>query len=277
MKPQGRNRSKTAPQNQFQAQTTTTTTTTNPLHKETFDRESQDALQSNQQGFIHDHMSALADGIFAIAMTILVLEISTPETAEGVGTFIRQICLFALSFLVISNFYFERARLMAIVHHSNVPIITLDFVFFFGVCLIPLFTKFMFSYQDPRVSVPAYGVLVLIVAEIGMRMQQLVLRYHLVDSEYMDSAYTSDYAKQVMRRDFVMRTLWDAAAVIIAFFLPHVGIIMFIVIPVLQFVRRYRVGLYHARNGLKQPTIYHEIIQRSFMRQRRRRNDGDRG
>lgn len=109
-----------------------------------------DDFQQSQSGFIHDHMNAVADGVAAIAMTILVLEIQAPASSHQLGELVIKIGLYIMSFVVIANFYFERSRLMAIVKYENTPLIMFDFMFMLGICLIPLFTKMMFEYPDQR-------------------------------------------------------------------------------------------------------------------------------
>jgi len=49
-------------------------------------------------------LDALSDAIIAIAITVLVLEINTPTSMEGMWQFAKEIFLFAQSFVVIANF-----------------------------------------------------------------------------------------------------------------------------------------------------------------------------
>ncbi|TCD53705.1 DUF1211 domain-containing protein [Alloscardovia theropitheci] len=235
--------------------------------------EAHNHIQDNQEQFIHEHMNALADGIFAIAMTIIVLEIAAPRQWSAVPEVTVQIGFFALSFVVLANFYFERSRLMSIITHANIPLITLDFFFLLGICLLPLFTKFMFEYESYNISVVAYGTLIFIVSLISTLMQWLVLKYRLIDSEMMNDAYTSDTAFRIIRREFGRRTVWDIVTIIIAYFSPYFGLGFFVMLPIAQFARRYRVGIYHEKQGLKSPTIYDEILNH-WLRQSSRRRRG---
>ena len=54
-------------------------------------------------------LDALSDAIIAIAITVLVLEINTPTSMEDMWQFAKEIFLFAQSFVVIANFWFERS------------------------------------------------------------------------------------------------------------------------------------------------------------------------
>jgi len=49
-------------------------------------------------------LDALSDAIIAIAITVLVLEINTPTSMEGMWQFAKEIFLFAQSFVVIAIF-----------------------------------------------------------------------------------------------------------------------------------------------------------------------------
>lgn len=57
-----------------------------------------------------ERLDALSDAIIAIAMTILVLEIEAPTNSSELSAFINHIGLFALSFTIIFNFWYERTQ-----------------------------------------------------------------------------------------------------------------------------------------------------------------------
>ena len=52
--------------------------------------------------------------IIAIAITVLVLEIHTPTSMEDMWQFVKEIFLFAQSFVVIANFWFERSQFLGL-------------------------------------------------------------------------------------------------------------------------------------------------------------------
>ena len=64
-------------------------------------------------------LDALSDAIIAIAITVLVLEINTPTSMADMGQFAKEIFLFAQSFVVIANFWFERSQFLAAQNKSR--------------------------------------------------------------------------------------------------------------------------------------------------------------
>lgn len=108
-----------------------------------------------------ERFDTLSDAILAIAMTILVLEIKTPATMGDIGDFTRNIGLFIVSFVVVFNFWYERAQNSLDAQKTNDEIIALDIIEHLGICLIPLFTKFMISFENHNFAVMAYGLLTL--------------------------------------------------------------------------------------------------------------------
>lgn len=231
-----------------------------------------DAFEATHTGFIHERMNALADGVTAIAMTILVLEIHVPDEASTAALIdlATQIGLFALSFVVVANFYHTRMRLMSIVSRSNTPLMFADFIFLLGMCLFPLLTKMVFEYADHRLAVGAFGFLMLFVTFILNMMGRIILRYRLVNSSTMNDVYTSEESTRILRRDSHQDVVSALVVMLIAIAVPSFGVWFYAISPLISFLRRYRVGSAYARLG-RVPTIFDEKLERSlFLRSRRR-------
>ena len=129
-------------------------------------------------------LDALSDAIIAIAITILVLEIHTPTTMEDMWQFVKEIFLFAQSFIVIANFWFERSQFFGRTKQISFSILSIDLVAHLGICLVPLFTKFLFSFEDKIVSVLAYGILIAIISVLFDIENYFVLRQALEEADY---------------------------------------------------------------------------------------------
>ena len=105
----------------------------------------------------------LSDGVFAIALTVLVLslhvDVSTP--ASQVGAAIRQawseVYAYALSVVVIGAFWMGHHRLYARVTRTDAVILWMNVVYLGLVALIPYPTDLLGRYGGESDAVALYG------------------------------------------------------------------------------------------------------------------------
>jgi len=97
--------------------------------------------------FGEDRLLFLADAVFAIAMTLLVLEITLPAgehlTDEGhfneaLGTLIAQTLSYLITFVVLARYWIAHRSLMRLVDRLDTPAIWLTFLFLVFVAFFPV-------------------------------------------------------------------------------------------------------------------------------------------
>src|SRR6266704_2109742 len=97
----------------------------------------------------------LADGIFAIAMTLLVLDLRLPDAPAGdLATRLRSLIprfgTFVVSFVVLGVFWFAHHQTFHFVVRVNRTLVWLSVLFFMGVALIPFVASVLgANYDDP--------------------------------------------------------------------------------------------------------------------------------
>ena len=102
-----------------------------------------------------DRQAAITDGVFAIAMTILVLEIAAPAVSDissGIALneyfknyLLPSISIYFLSFYLVYNFWTTNV-ILSNFKKVNHTILTLNMVILASVCLIPFTTGFLFEF-----------------------------------------------------------------------------------------------------------------------------------
>lgn len=183
-------------------------------------------------------LDALSDAIIAIAITVLVLEINTPTSMEGMWQFAKEIFLFAQSFVVIANFWFERSQFFGRSKQISFSILSIDLVAHLGICLVPLFTKFLFSFEDRIVSVLAYGILIAIISVLFDIENYFVLRQSLEEANYE----RTDEMLKVFKR-FHIRSYFTSVIILgLSFVSPQIVIYFYLLIPITKFLSRLKVG-----------------------------------
>lgn len=106
-----------------------------------------------------ERMILFSDAVFAIAITLLVIEIKIPEIHENVsdrkllqslGHLIPKFLGFLISFMLIGIYWTVHHRLYGYVTNYNRRLIFLNLVFLFFVALMPFSTGFYSEYAGPE-------------------------------------------------------------------------------------------------------------------------------
>src|SRR5947209_6864270 len=94
--------------------------------------------------FSKHRVEALSDGIFAIVMTLLIIEIKVPEKgplAEALRSQAHEWISFAVTFGIASLFWVLQHRLFDLVERLNTGILTLTFLALCLVTVLPFSTS----------------------------------------------------------------------------------------------------------------------------------------
>src|ERR1043165_8160349 len=111
-------------------------------------------------------LEALGDGIFAIAMTILVLELHLPEVhgdkwKDFLHAFqpiwISLLC-YALSFIILGIMWFGHRMMFEYIGRSNRHFIFLGVLFYMVVCLVPFSTRLLAGNTLQWYAIMIYGI-----------------------------------------------------------------------------------------------------------------------
>ena len=109
--------------------------------------------------FGEDRLLFLADAVFAIAMTLLVLEITLPvgehiadegHFNEALGTLIAQTLSYLITFAVLARYWIAHRSLMRLVDRLDTPAIWLTFLFLVFVAFFPVPSGILGDYDYHR-------------------------------------------------------------------------------------------------------------------------------
>src|SRR3954454_13660442 len=109
---------------------------------------------------------AFSDGGFAIALTILVLDLNVPAGLAGaalpaeLGELTPRLLGAALSFAIIARFWIAHHALFAHIRAADVTLLALGTVLLAPIVLIPFVTELLAEYADTAIAVIAYSVTV---------------------------------------------------------------------------------------------------------------------
>lgn len=137
-------------------------------------------------------LDQLADGIFAIVMTLLVLEIQAPVvtgilTNEAVFASLVSITplflSYFLSFMLLFTYWRGHHFIASVLARSiDTPLTTINAFFLLFVALIPFSTVFLGTYASTQAAIAVYGLHIIVIGLLLYWMRQYVLASPTVEN-----------------------------------------------------------------------------------------------
>ena len=155
-----------------------------------------DTESSFARAFDYDRTVALSDGVFAIALTLLVLTISFPElhgTARShLGSELEnrfpQLLSYLLSFAVLAFLWLRHHAFFRSIIRIDAPLAILNLVYLAAVAFLPYPTRLLGEYGTEPVSVVMYAVTIVSIAfATGLMRLQVVRAGLLAPDAALDS------------------------------------------------------------------------------------------
>ena len=113
---------------------------------------------------------ALSDGVFAIVITLLVLEIHVPDLAggESLAKALQEVrpslVGFLVSFVFVAIAWAGHRDLFALVRRTDPALVWLNILYLLPVCLLPFGAALISRYDREPVALNMYGFLLLFIA-----------------------------------------------------------------------------------------------------------------
>ena len=110
-----------------------------------------------------DRLEAFSDGVLAIIITILVLNLKTPHgtTFSALGPVVIPWFNYVLSFVFIGIYWVNHHHLLRLTHSVTGPIMLTNLLLLFSISMLPFATGWMGASHFATVPVFIYGVVLL--------------------------------------------------------------------------------------------------------------------
>lgn len=191
-------------------------------------------------GFGTNRIEALADGIFAVAMTLLVLDVKLPPgellatnaaLLERLLTVSHTFVIYFISFGVLGMFWVGHHVHFHYIRSVDHTLLWLNLLFLFGITSVPFVTDLLGDHNDLRLPHLVYGVKIVVLAGL-LSVQMGYLRRH---PELAQPSLTPDVARRIMVRTamFAMIPLLSIAAV---FYNTRLALYLYFLLPVIHFL-----------------------------------------
>jgi uncharacterized membrane protein len=122
-----------------------------------------------------ERIKALSDGVFAIAITLLVLDLKVPEISGHAGGDLASSLLamsprfltYVLSFLVVGLYWMSHHRIFAYIERYDPLLLWLNLLFLLSVSFIPFPTAVLSEHQAQPVAVAFYAASLAVTGLVG--------------------------------------------------------------------------------------------------------------
>jgi len=184
-----------------------------------------------------NRLEAFSDGVFAIAITLLVLEIAVPavdgdEVLRGLFNE-RQIFLaYFVAFMAIGVVWIEHSALVDALDHVDAVFMRLNLLLLLLVSFLPFPTKLMSEYfhqhdfAGERVGVVYFGAVLLLQSLLLIVMGRYAEREGLFGDD-MDEARREDSR---LKYQLAPSLALYAGAAFVGFFVPYLGVTLYLLI-----------------------------------------------
>jgi uncharacterized membrane protein len=121
---------------------------------------------------LHDpaRVLALSDGVFAIIITLLVLEVHVPELTQGhsLNQALRELrpslIAFVISFILAGTYWVGHRDLFALIRRTDRGLVWRNILYLLPLCLLPFGAGLLGRYDREPVALRIYGLLLVLIA-----------------------------------------------------------------------------------------------------------------
>ena len=184
-----------------------------------------------------ERVVTFTDGVFAIIITILVLDIRVPEDlpSRSLGDAIEDIgptlIAWVISFFITAMYWVGHRDLFNRVKLVNRDVVWLNVVYLLPVCLIPFASSVLGEYHDEPTALHLYGAVLIAASLLRVVLYSYVMRRPELLWELPSKAHRRFGALL----SFAVVVLY-VLAMVIAAWLPTVSLFVYLAVPLLYFL-----------------------------------------
>lgn len=194
-------------------------------------------LQYNQSAGKKVHrIEAISDGVFAIAMTLLILDIRLPvnelihtdtDLWHSLGKLLPKLVSYFLSFMTLGIFWVGHSMQFNYIHESDRNLTWISIFFLMLVSLIPFTTALLSEYIHLKLAITIYWLNILLMGVVIYIHWTYAYRKHYITVPAGSDEQTVDL--MVRRRVIIAQSLY-AAGMLLCFINTYLSIVVIVLV-----------------------------------------------
>ena len=184
-----------------------------------------------------DRVEAFSDGVFAVALTLLILELHVPNVANhsslgqyaaAMAPLIPKVVSFVLTFVIICIHWVSHHYFFRHLRHTPLGIVWLNNLFLLWICFMPFPTAMLGDHPTDQFPILLYGVNQLLAALTFFAFRSYASNNKL----FVETAS----AKAMGPRHSIPAITIFTLSILFAFVNVYLSLICFFIVPLLYFV-----------------------------------------
>lgn len=182
-------------------------------------------FEAHGPGHALERMIFFSDAVFAIAITLLIIEIRVPELHHfsdydflaALAGLLPSFISFLISFFVIGAFWAGHHRAFDCARHWDPRLILPNLMLLCAIAAMPFFTAFSSEYYGHRVPTAFYCGWLVVVALCNVRLQRIVTEPPIV------GAHVARAHRRMIRRRGLAVLLGTVTSLVASLLVPPLG------------------------------------------------------
>lgn len=186
-----------------------------------------------------DRVLAFSDAVFAIAITLLTLELRLPPGLQGSAftTELRHLLpslgAYALSYIILGQLWLTHHRIFSVIARVDRPLLTANLAFLGLIALMPFPVHLLADYHDRPLAVAVYALVFI----LAMVLQGWLWRYVTTpERRHLLKEPVPDEVRQGFTRTISGTLLAFGAAVPLVMWVPRFAAVLWAVMVLVQLV-----------------------------------------
>jgi len=180
-------------------------------------------------------LEAFSDGVFAIIITIMVLELHPPEGASfaALKPVLPKFISYVLSFIYIAIYWNNHHHLFQAVKHVNGKVLWCNILLLFCLSLVPFVTAWMGENHFSSSPVALYGIILLMASLSYPVLVQSLIKLHGKDS-LLGTSIGKDFKGKVS-------IIIYCIGIVMAFINSWIGFALYCLVAIIWFIPDSRI------------------------------------
>ncbi len=179
-----------------------------------------------------NRIEALSDALFAIVLTILVLEIKIPvdldeNLVHGLLDLLPKFVSYILSFIVIGIFWIGHHNTFNFIKKTDRVFLWINIFFFMFISLIPFSASLLGEYWGNGIAINFYGINLIIVGLLMFTLWNYAIKNKLTNS--LDKKFINSVNKRIL-----IGPLFYFLGIALSFVNKDLGVLLFFIPVIIQ-------------------------------------------
>src|SRR4051812_6541997 len=187
----------------------------------------------------HDprRLIALSDGVFAIVLTLMVLEIHVPELTDvsqlrgALDQIWPSFVAFVISFAIVGISWMAHRDLFAMLRLTDRNLVWLNTVYLLPLSMVPFGAALLARYDGEKVAIALYGVLA-----VGLALTRLMIWLYATNRPHLLYEPVDPRSRRMGVVIVLVPLAMYISAMALASVSPKISILVYGAVPVLYFV-----------------------------------------